>query len=99
LYALTLAPGKKFGSMEEQIVLLGQAFAREGGTLIPLFSCAAEEADTRPFTQRGLEAECLDLRSFRWRNLWTLRGLVHKHRIDIVHWNFFDRSPTRTCGV
>jgi hypothetical protein len=30
LHVSALAPGKKFGSMEEQIVLIGQAFASEG---------------------------------------------------------------------
>jgi glycosyltransferase involved in cell wall biosynthesis len=88
LYALTLAPGRKFGSLEEQIVLLGQAFAREGGHFVPLFSCAPDENDTTQFTRRGLEAECLDLRTFDVATLWRLLGLVRRHGIQIVHWNF-----------
>jgi glycosyltransferase involved in cell wall biosynthesis len=88
LYVLTLAPGKKYGSMEEQIVLLGQAFAREGGRFVPLFGCLPVESDVSQFTSRGLEAECLDLRTFRLSTLWKLLGFVRKHGSQIVHWNF-----------
>ncbi len=88
LYVLTLNPGRKFGSMEEQIVLLGQAFAREGGRFVPLFSCPDAEADTSQFTSRGLQAECLDLNSFRLATLWKLVALARKHGTQVVHWNF-----------
>jgi hypothetical protein len=90
LHISALAPGKKFGSMEEQIVLLGQAFASEGGTFIPVFSCPAEESDPSQFLARGLRAECLDLSRFRLGALWRLLGVVRKYRVGLVHWNFMD---------
>ena len=37
LYALVLDPGRKFGSMEEQLVLFADAFRAEGSLFLPLF--------------------------------------------------------------
>jgi glycosyltransferase involved in cell wall biosynthesis len=90
LHVLTLAPGKKFGSMEEQIVLLGQAIAAQGGHFVPLFNCLPHEADVRQYTSHGLQAECLNLNVWRPGTLWQLRGLVRKHGASVVHWNFTD---------
>lgn len=88
LYVLTLAPGKKFGSMEEQIVLLGKAFAAEGSRFVPLFNCTSVDADPSQFVAHGLSAACLDLNAFRLRTLWRLRDIVRDHGVGVVHWNF-----------
>lgn len=90
LYAMALAPGKKYGSMEEQIVFLGDAFARAGGHFVPLFSCAPADHDVTQFTERGLRAECLDLRTFRLATLWRLLGLIRTHGTQVIQWNFFE---------
>jgi glycosyltransferase involved in cell wall biosynthesis len=87
LYAVALDPGKKFGSMEEQIVLLSERFRAEGGLFLPQFIADAG-ADVAQFRRRGIDAGCLDLRRFRWRALLGLRRLVRERRIDVVHWNF-----------
>lgn len=88
LYALMLDPGKKYGSMEEQIVLLGHAFRNEGSLFLPLFICARERANVEQFRRHGIQAECLELRRFRLSTLWKLWRIVRRHRIDAVHWNF-----------
>src|SRR5947207_7656953 len=88
LSAVMLDPGKKYGSMEEQIVLLGHAFRNEGSLFLPLFICAPEAADVEQFRRRGLAAECLELRRFRWRTLWRLLRVLRRERIEVVHWNF-----------
>src|SRR5262245_49267554 len=38
LYVISLDPSRQFGSLEEQIVLLAQAFRDESGHLLPLFN-------------------------------------------------------------
>ncbi len=88
MYALKMDPDKKFGSMEEQIVMMSQAFAREGGLFLPLFLCEPSAFNVGQFAQRGVLAECLDSRAFRWGTLLRLGQLIRKHRIDGVHWNF-----------
>ncbi len=88
MYALKMDPDKKFGSMEEQIVMLSGAFAREGGLFLPLFLCDPSAANVTQFTERGVQAECLDARTFRWKTLQRLCHLIRQYRIDGVHWNF-----------
>jgi glycosyltransferase involved in cell wall biosynthesis len=88
LWALNLDPSEKFGSLEEQIVVLHHAFAAEEGRFLPLFSCAPRPGMTEGFRVRGVEAHCLDLCKFRWSTLIALRGLIRRERIDLVHWHF-----------
>lgn len=89
LYILTMSPCRKYGSLEEQIVLLANAFSQaRQGRFVPLFNCPAEEADTRQFTSRGIPAECLDLRTFHSSILWRLLTLTRQYGIQLVHWNF-----------
>lgn len=86
LLALDLEPGRKFGSMEEQVLLLARAFRAAGGLCLPLFNGAAPPPE---FAAAGLPAAALDLRRFRPASLWRLLRLVRGRRIDVVHWNFF----------
>jgi glycosyltransferase involved in cell wall biosynthesis len=87
LYSLVLDPDKKFGSLEEQLVLLAQRFQNENGLFLPLFICDPS-ADVSQFRERGVETFCLDLRCFSWGNLLALRRLIRAQRIDLLHWNF-----------
>src|ERR1041385_6465580 len=82
LYALVLDPDKKYGSMEEQIVLLGHAFRSEGSLLLPLFICGPEAANVEQFRRHGIQAECLELRRFRVGTLFHLWRLLWQHRIE-----------------
>jgi glycosyltransferase involved in cell wall biosynthesis len=88
LYALVLDPGRKFGSMEEQLVLLADAFRAEGGLFLPLFLSDPAKASFDDYRRRGVAAECLDLSRFRLGALSALRRLVRREAIDLVHWNF-----------
>jgi glycosyltransferase involved in cell wall biosynthesis len=87
LYAVVLDPATKFGSLEEQIVSLAQAFAMRGGLFFPLFICR-EGVSKESFQTIGIEAECLDLRTFSWSRLVRLSRLISAHKITLVHWNF-----------
>jgi glycosyltransferase involved in cell wall biosynthesis len=88
LYALLLDPGRKFGSMEEQLVLLADAFRAEGGLFLPLFLSDPAKASFDDYRLRGVPVECMDLRRFRLGTLFELRRLIRRERIDVVHWNF-----------
>ncbi|MCI0684500.1 MAG: glycosyltransferase [Gemmataceae bacterium] len=88
LYALTLDPGRKYGSLEEQITQLAHAFRGEGSLFLPLFICAPESANVEQFRRRGVSAECLELRGLRLATLWKLWRLVQRRRIHAIHWNF-----------
>jgi glycosyltransferase involved in cell wall biosynthesis len=88
VYALALNPGHKFGSIEEQILTLSARFADGGSLLLPLFICGPQDGKLDFYRARGVPAECLDLRRFRWSSLRALLRLLRTHRIDAMHWNF-----------
>jgi len=88
LYAVALDPSRKFGSLEEQIFLLGKAFAARGSLFLPLFLCPPGPGKTARYHDAGLAAECLDLTHFRPGRLWQLVRLIRRQRIEIIHWNF-----------
>jgi glycosyltransferase involved in cell wall biosynthesis len=88
LYAIALDPDQKFGSLEEQICLLADAFRDLGSLFLPLFLCPPGPGKTRQFEERGVRAECLDLARFRFRALERLQKLIGRERIEVVHWNF-----------
>jgi glycosyltransferase involved in cell wall biosynthesis len=94
LYGLVLDPSKKFGSMEEQIVLLAERFRAEGSLFLPLFICDPD-ADLTQFRQRGIDAHCLELSRFSWSTLRNLGRLLRTRRIDLVHWNFMPPLTNR----
>src|SRR5262245_17537304 len=82
-YALALDPSQKFGSMEEQIVLLAERFRAEGRIFAPVF-IGEPDADAAAFLSRGVDAHCLDLRRFSVRSLHALRRLISTREIDIL---------------
>src|SRR5437867_275387 len=69
LYALTLKPGHKFGSMEEQVVTLAARFRAEGSLLLPLFICDPKAGRVDFYREQGIDAEMLDLGRFRFGTL------------------------------
>jgi glycosyltransferase involved in cell wall biosynthesis len=58
LYAIAMDGSQKFGSLEEQIFFLAQAFRDEGSLLLPLFvePSGACHAHARPVGRQGLSA-------------------------------------------
>jgi glycosyltransferase involved in cell wall biosynthesis len=88
LYAVVLDPTLKFGSLEEQIIRLARAFELNDGLFYPLFICPEGASGSTAFQEAGVEAECMDMRSFRWSLLARLSQLITERRITLVHWNF-----------
>ena len=91
LYAIAMDGSQKFGSLEEQIYFLAQAFRAEGSLLLPLFLDPAKPdgAGTEAFDAAGLSTASLNLWGFRWHALWQLNDLIGRHRIQLIHWNFY----------
>jgi glycosyltransferase involved in cell wall biosynthesis len=91
LYAIAMDGSQKFGSLEEQIYFLAQAFRAEGSLLLPLFlnPAGANGPGMAVFDAAGLPTASLNLWGFRWKRLWQLNELIGRHRIQLVHWNFY----------
>jgi glycosyltransferase involved in cell wall biosynthesis len=87
LYAVLLDPGRKFGSLEEQVFILAREFRDRGGFFLPLFSAAPDPGTLRRYRDLDLEPAFLDLQRFRPGTLLRLAKLVRNHRIEVVHWN------------
>jgi glycosyltransferase involved in cell wall biosynthesis len=88
LLASELEP-RKFGSLEEQIAILAAAFQAEAGLLLPVFTSPPTEDVGAHYASAGIEIASLDMRHFRPTTLMRLLGLVARHRIEVVHWNFY----------
>ncbi|NNL85438.1 MAG: glycosyltransferase family 4 protein [Myxococcales bacterium] len=89
LYIAALDPSLKFGSLEEQTLLLAAAFRDAGSLLVPVFTNPPRGQTEREFLALDLPWESCGFHDFRWETLRTLRDLVREHRIDVVHWNFY----------
>jgi glycosyltransferase involved in cell wall biosynthesis len=100
LYAMMLSPGEKFGSMEEQLVTMGHAFAKAGGLFLPLFMAPprsqaifSPSSSPRPdpsddLVRHGIAPVLMDLRTFTAQRAYTLSQILRRERIDLIHWNF-----------
>jgi glycosyltransferase involved in cell wall biosynthesis len=91
LYAVGLDGSLKYGSMEEQMFFLAQAFRAEGSLFLPLFQNPSrpDRTGTAAFEAAGLPTACLSLGKFQWVTLRQLVALIDQHRIQLVHWNFY----------
>jgi glycosyltransferase involved in cell wall biosynthesis len=87
LYAIVLDPTQKFGSLEEQIVILSRIFESNGSLFLPLFICP-EQANASVSSAADTAGLRLDLRFFDWSKLMRLSAIIRKHRVSILHWNF-----------
>jgi glycosyltransferase involved in cell wall biosynthesis len=90
LYVINVNPADKFGSLEEQIVLLARAFAAEDSKFVPLFTFPPRPGSTDIWRDHGIEAHCLDLSRFSLRDFGGLWRLIGRQAIDLVHWNLTD---------
>lgn len=88
LYVIVLDPSRKFGSAEEQIQFLARAFRDRGGLFLPLFSSAPSERVAADYRANGIDVAFLQLQPIRLHTLFQLAGLIRKHQIEVVHWNF-----------
>jgi len=88
-YIAGLDPSRKFGSLEEQILLLARAFRDRGGCFLPIFVRPLGGDAAREYEAAGASAEALDLNRFEPARLRALHGLLRQHRIDVAHWAFY----------
>lgn len=95
LYAVALDASQKFGSLEEQVLLLARAFQRQASLFLPLYLALPDARGLTHYEQSGLPVAALDLRRFRPGVLARLLRLIRAHRIEVIHWNFY---PPLTNG-
>ncbi len=89
LYAIALNPSLKFGSLEEQIFLIARAFREQEGLFLPLFQSPLRPEAQDMYQAAGLEAGWLNLEGFDFLTLCRLMRLIHRHKIELLHWNFY----------
>jgi glycosyltransferase involved in cell wall biosynthesis len=88
-YLAGLDPSRKFGSLEEQILVLARAFRERGGCFVPIFVRPLGGEAAREYAAAGAVAESLDLNRFSPARLRALIGLLQRHQIDVAHWAFY----------
>jgi glycosyltransferase involved in cell wall biosynthesis len=89
LFVLNLHAAGKFGSMEEQTLSLARSFRERDSLFLPVFVRPLDADSTAQYTRDGLEVEALDLTRFRLGTFRRLLELIGRHRIEVVHWNFY----------
>ncbi len=88
-YVIGLDPSRKFGSLEEQILILARAFREQGGCFLPVFAGPLAGEAAREYAAAGITAEALDLQRFGIGSLRALLAILRRHRIELVHWSFY----------
>ena len=89
LYIVDLIPSSKFGSLEEQILLLAQEFRDQNSLFLPLFHSSPDVECATPFRELGLTTEGLNLSKIDLKTIWQLLQLIYRNHIELVHWNFY----------
>jgi len=89
LYILALDPSRKFGSIEEQVLVLARRFKERGKAFVPVYCHDGEPSEEIEHQRAGLPCEFLDLRRFDLRTFRSLLRLVEAYDVDVVHWNFY----------
>jgi glycosyltransferase involved in cell wall biosynthesis len=89
LFAVRLDPSQKFGSIEEMIACLARAFHEQNTLFVPVFVAMPGPRGLEPYREGNLPVAALGLHRFRPATLARLVRLVYRHRIEVVHWNFY----------
>lgn len=97
LYAIGLNPSVKFGSLEEQIFCLARAFREHGSFFLPLFQSPLGPEARAMYRAAGMEAGWLNLEAFDFKTLRQLMRMIHQHKIELVHWNFYPPINLYIC--
>jgi glycosyltransferase involved in cell wall biosynthesis len=90
LCPVALGPQSKFGSIEEQTFWIARAFQRQGGLFLPLFMYPLGSQGAAEYSAAGIKAEHVNLNHLSITTLSRLIRLIHRHRIHVIHWNFYD---------
>jgi len=88
-YVMGLDSSLKFGSLEEQVLILAQAFRDRGGSFVPVFAAPLGGEAAREFEAARLAVAAVDLHRFGLRRLADLIAILRHHQIDVVHWSFY----------
>src|SRR4051812_50124562 len=85
LYAIAMDGSQKFGPLEEQIGILGQAFQAENSLFLPLFLDPAGPGGegALAFAVAGKPTTSLNLWQFPWKPLGRLYKLTGQHHIPL----------------
>ncbi len=89
LFAISLNPSDKFGSLEAQILALARVFKDLGSSFVPIFSSPLGAKVMAEYQMYGLPVGHLDLNRFKLTTLIHLIRLIYRNKIHIVHWNFY----------
>jgi glycosyltransferase involved in cell wall biosynthesis len=89
LCALALDASRKFGSLEEQMLVLARAFQCQGSIFLPVYMRPLTPDGSAAYDAAGLSVTTLDLLRFRFPTLRKLLALVRTYRIEVVHWHFY----------
>jgi len=89
LYVLALNPDGKFPSLVEQGLVLAREFRDRGSLFLPVYLPPLDPDFANTHLREGVGVEALDLRQFRIGTLLHLVGLIRRHQIEVVHWNFY----------
>lgn len=89
LCPVSLGPQRKFGSLEEQIFTIARGVKDLGGFFLPLFRHPPGPEAAAAYRAAGLHFEHLNLSGFSFAILGRLIRLVYRHRIHVIHWNFY----------
>jgi len=89
LFLIAMDPSMKFGSLEEQCIFPAKEFKRRGSLFLPVFVAPLGPVGEIEYQAAKLQAENLNLIQFNFRTLLQLLRLVRRHKIELVHWNFY----------
>jgi glycosyltransferase involved in cell wall biosynthesis len=90
LYVLSLNPVGQFPSLAEQALVLAREFHDRGSLFLPVYLGPLDHELAARHGAAGVPVEELDLRTLRWDILRRLLRLIRQHRIEVVHWNFYN---------
>ena len=89
LFAISLKPSDKFGSLEAQILALARVFKDLGSSFIPIFSSPLGVKAMAEYETYGLQVGHLDLNRFKLTTLIHLIRFIYRSKSNIIHWNFY----------
>ncbi len=89
LFVIDLNPSTKFGSLEEQCFVLSREFKRRDSLFLPVFADDLGPESLAEYQSAGVHAESLRLERFSVKSLNRLLDLIRRHKIELVHWNFY----------
>lgn len=89
LFVAGLNPSIKFGSLEEQILVIAKEFRSRGQTFVPVFDSPMVGDAKAHFAAAAATTEHLSLDRLSVGRVRALLAMIRKYRIEAIHWNFY----------